>query len=130
MNPNNTSKYQGKKILIIEDDAVLSGILARALGNEGVSVSTARNGNEGLETLVATTPELILLDIDMPQMDGVTMLKNLRAGGNTTPVMILTNINDPAHIADAAEHGAYEYLVKADWEIDDIVKKILAHFPQ
>ena len=51
------------------------------------------------------------------------MLKTLRKNGDTTPIMMLTNINNPNSIADAAESGVSAYLVKSDWEIDDIVKR-------
>ena len=119
-----------KKILIVENDTVISKILAHALTENGFAVTEARDGVEGIAVAGAQTPDLILLDIDMPKMDGLTMLKELRKAGNTTPIIMLTNLNNPDYIADAAEHGVREYLIKADWEIDDIAAKIKAKLHQ
>lgn len=113
-----------KKILIVENDTVISKILAHALTQHGFSVTEARDGIEGIENATTQTPDLILLDIDMPNMNGMTMLKELRKAGDTTPIIMLTNLNNPDYIADAAEHGVREYLIKADWEIDEIVEKV------
>lgn len=122
MEPNTTPK----KILIVENDTVISKILAHTLTQHGFTVAEARDGVEGTENATTQTPDLILLDIDMPKMDGLTMLKELRKAGNTTPIIMLTNLNNPEYIADAAEHGVREYLIKADWEIDEIAAKVKA----
>jgi two-component system response regulator MprA len=115
-----------KKILIVENDTVITKILAHTLTQNGFSVAEARDGIEGIETAATQKPDLILLDIDMPKMDGLTMLKELRKSGDTTPIIMLTNLNNPDYIADAAEHGVREYLIKADWEIDEIAAKVKA----
>lgn len=116
-----------KKILIVEDDTVLLQMLANVLRQHGFTVFEAQNGLEGITHLKSDSPDLVLLDIDMPQMGGLFMLKTIRKNGDKTPVMMLTNINNPNSIADAAEFGVTAYLVKSDWEIDDIVKKIKDH---
>jgi DNA-binding response OmpR family regulator len=121
----NTTRAQ-KKILIVENDTVITKILAHTLTQNGFSVAEARDGVEGIEIADTQRPDLILLDIDMPKMDGLTMLKELRKSGNTTPIIMLTNLNNPDYIADAAEHGVREYLIKADWEIDEIAAKVKA----
>jgi two-component system response regulator MprA len=121
----NTTLTQ-KKILIVENDTVITKILAHTLTQNGFSVAEARDGIEGIETAATQKPDLILLDIDMPKMDGLTMLKELRKSGDTTPIIMLTNLNNPDYIADAAEHGVREYLIKADWEIDEIAAKVKA----
>jgi DNA-binding response OmpR family regulator len=121
----NTTRAQ-KKILIVENDTVITKILAHTLTQNGFSVAEARDGVEGIEIADTQRPDLILLDIDMPKMDGLTMLKELRKSGNTTPIIMLTNLNHPDYIADAAEHGVREYLIKADWEIDEIAAKVKA----
>lgn len=115
-----------KKILIIENDAVLSSMLTHTLTKHGLSVIEARNGNDGLMQIQATNPDLILLDIDMPKMGGLGMLRALRKMGDTRPVMMLTNLNNPEYIADAAEYNVHEYLIKADWEIDEIAEKVIS----
>lgn len=71
-------------------------------------------------------PDLILLDIVMPKMDGMTMLAQLREDewGKTARVITLTNLSDTEKVAEAIEHGSYEYLVKSDWKIEDVVAKV------
>lgn len=113
-----------KKILIVEDDTVLLQMLGNVLREHGFTVFEAQNGIEGIAHIKNDTPDLVLLDIDMPQMGGLFMLKTIRKNGDKTPVIMLTNINNPNSVADAAEYGVSAYLVKSDWEIDDIVKKI------
>jgi two-component system response regulator MprA len=115
-----------KKILIVENDAVLSNMLMHTLTQRGLRVVEARNGEDGLTQIQVTNPDLILLDIDMPKMSGLTMLKELRASGDKRPIMMLTNLNNPEYIADAAEYNVHEYLIKADWEIDEIAEKVMA----
>lgn len=115
-----------KKILVIENDAVLSNMLTHTLMKRGLNVVEARNGDDGLAQVRTASPDLILLDIDMPKMSGLTMLRGLREMGNATPVMMLTNLNNPEYIADAAEYNVHEYLIKADWEIDEIAEKVIA----
>lgn len=116
-----------KKILIVEDDTVLLQMLGNVLREHGFAVFEAQNGLEGIAHIKSDAPDLVLLDIDMPQMGGLFMLKTIRANGDKTSVMMLTNVNNPNSIADAAEFGVSAYLVKSDWEIDDIVKKIKEH---
>jgi len=84
----------------------------------------AFNGVEGIDAVHTYKPDLMLLDIDMPEMNGIVMLQKLHEEGNHTPAIILTNMNTPEQVANATEEGAYEYLVKADWELDQIVEQI------
>jgi DNA-binding response OmpR family regulator len=117
-----------KHILIVEDDVVLAGMLKQSLEAAGFRASIAKNGEEGKSAVMeAVRPDFLIVDIDMPKMDGVTMLKALRAEGVSVPAIVLTNFSQPEHVADAAETGVLEYLVKADWEIDQIVEKVRAH---
>ena len=119
-----TQKY----VLIVEDDSVLAGMLRQSLEAAGFKAAIGKNGEEGKALATAgTPPDFMIVDIDMPKMDGVTMLKMLRAEGMNAPAIVLTNFSHPEHVADAAETGILEYLVKADWEIDQIVEKISSH---
>lgn len=116
-----------KKILIVEDEAPLRNAVSDILSFEGFEVFQAKNGQEGLDTALAQHPDLILLDLMMPIMDGLTMLEKLRQDpvfGKTAAVILLTNINDPEKVAMATEAGSYDFLVKSDWNIEDVVKKI------
>ncbi len=121
-----TSKL-GKKILIVEDEAPLRNAVSDILSFEGFEVFQAKNGQEGLDTAIKEHPDLILLDLMMPVMDGLTMLEKLRNDqeyGKNAAVILLTNINDPEKVAMATEAGSYDFLVKSDWNIEDVVKKI------
>ena len=82
-----------KKILIIEDDSSLRNVLQDKIKHEGFSVFTANDGQEGLETAIKEKPDCILLDVIMPKMSGIQMLKKLRehAWGKTVPVLLLSN---------------------------------------
>lgn len=117
---------QQKHILIVEDDELLLGILRDEFSKEGFEVSLARNGEQGLLAALAKHPDLILIDILMPKMDGITMLKKIRENpaGVKTPVIILTNLNDTETITKALENGAYDFLVKSDWEPKNLLKRV------
>ncbi len=118
-----------KTILIIEDEPSLLRALSEKLDREGFHVIEARNGRDGLVISLEKHPDLILLDIVMPVMDGMTMLEKLRedAWGKTAKVMILTNLTDEVRVAEAIEQGTYDYLVKSDWKIDDVVQGVKKH---
>ena len=116
-----------KKILIVEDEAPLRTAVNDILSFEGFEVFQAKNGQEGLDLALKEHPDLILLDLMMPIMDGLTMLEKLRQDaefGKHAAVILLTNINDPDKVAMATEAGSYDFLVKSDWNIEDVVKKI------
>lgn len=116
-----------KKILIVEDETPLRNAVSDILTFEGFEVFQAKNGQEGLNAALKEHPDLILLDLMMPVMDGLTMLEKLRQDadyGKKAAVILLTNINDPEKVAMATEAGSYDFLVKSDWNIEDVVKKI------
>ena len=111
----------------MEDEAPLRNAVTDILSFEGFDVFQAKNGQEGLDLALAQHPDIILLDLMMPIMDGLTMLEKLREDqdyGKTAAVILLTNINDPEKVAMATEAGSYDFLVKSDWNIEDVVKKI------
>lgn len=114
-------------IALIEDDRSLSDILGAELKKAGFAVLQGFNGEEGLALIESHKPDLILLDITMPKMDGVTMLRELRkreGEKRPTPVLVLTNLDDFTKIAEATELGALGYLQKSEWHLDDVVKKV------
>jgi len=119
-------KIFSKTILIVEDEVSLRHALRDKLTHEGFSVSEAKNGAEGLKSALRDKPDLILLDIIMPKMDGMTMLKKLRIDkwGKDAKVIILTNLSDSQKVADAMAQGSYDYLVKSDWKIEDVIKRV------
>ncbi len=116
------------KILIIEDDQFLAKILARALEYNKHEVSLAASGRGGLAKAQAQ-PDLIVLDIMLPDSDGIEILKKLKADEKTNgiPVIVLTNLGDKETISRILDAGGKEYLLKADWSLDEVVKKIEAN---
>lgn len=115
-----------KKILVVEDEVALRNILVEKLKLEGFDVIEAKNGEEGLEISIDQKPNLILLDIIMPKMDGLKMLEKLREDkwGKKVPVIVLTNLSSGMEMSKSAENGVLSYLVKTDWKLEDVVNKV------
>lgn len=115
-----------KKILIVEDEIDLCDIIADQFKHESFDVLVARDGEEGLAMATKHHPDIILLDIVMPKMDGLTMLQKLREDkwGENANVILLTNLSDNEKVAEAMKNKTYDYLVKSDWNIKDVVKLV------
>ena len=116
-----------KKILIVEDEVAVFNALKDKLLINGFEVLEAKNGKEGLSLALKEHPDLILLDIIMPKMGGISMMKNLRSDswGAKVPIIILTNLNSDDSIIKAIEDNKPSfYLVKSDWNINDVVIKV------
>ncbi|MFA5932062.1 MAG: response regulator [Candidatus Paceibacterota bacterium] len=121
-----------KKVLVIEaieDDAFLRNVINEKLKKEGFDVLEARDGEEGLETALSKRPDLIILDIVMPKMDGLMVMEKLRAQGDwgkNLPIVLFTNLNaDDEKIIKAIENNQPTYyLVKSNNTIDDLIEKI------
>ncbi len=117
------------KILIVEDEAVISKTYADELRDEGFLVLAAMNGKDGLELALREKPDLVLLDILMPVMDGLTMMDQLRQKdlyGKNVPIILLTNLSaseENIMKAITKNEPAY-YLVKSDWNLSQVVQKI------
>ena len=122
----------GKKIFLIEeieDETPLRSAVRDKLVREGFDVIEAKNGEEGLAMALRERPDLILLDIVMPAMDGITMIKKLRLAnewGKTVPVIFLTNLsaNDDKINRAITDYEPAYYIVKSDLSIGDLVEKI------
>src|SRR3989344_9424432 len=116
------------KILIVEDDKLMQELLLTRLSKEPIfETHTANNGQEGLYSALTNSPDLILLDIRMPVMDGVEMLKALRkdARGKDIPVIFLTNYDtDESILQDISEGKPAFYLIKSNISLDEVVKKV------
>ena len=115
-----------KKILVVEDETPLRKAVTDILRFEKFQVFEAKDGKEGLEVALREHPDLTLLDLVMPVMDGLTMLEKLREDewGRDAVVILLTNINDPDKVAAATDAGSYDFLIKSDWNIEDIVARV------
>jgi DNA-binding response OmpR family regulator len=117
-----------KRILIIEDEEAIQKAVSEALTNQGFATITANNGEEGLAVSLKERPDLILLDIFMPRMDGLVMLRKMRLDewGKKVPVIILTNLNPNSNsvINSVLKDEPAYYLVKSDVKLEAIVDKI------
>ncbi len=115
-----------KKILVVEDEATLHKALVDVLGQAGYKTFSALDGAMGLELSQKEKPDLVLLDIILPKMDGFEVLKNIKGDKDTSsiPVLMLTNLGDMEDVQKALEYGANGYLVKADFHLDDVLRKV------
>lgn len=113
-------------VLVVEDEQSIVKVLTDKLEEEGFSVLHAKNGEEGLNLATTKKPDIILLDIIMPKMDGISMLRALRetVEGKDIPVIILTNLSDGSPELDPDDPAIAEYLVKTDWSLDDVITKV------
>ena len=119
-----------EKILVIEDDKFLRDLMELKLKEEKYQVFTAIDGEDGVKTVKAEKPDLILLDIILPNMSGWDVLKTLRADPNlaSIPVILLTNLGEEADVKKGLEMGAVDYMIKAHFTPDEIIKKVVAVF--
>ncbi|KKW29584.1 MAG: hypothetical protein A3K06_01980 [Candidatus Doudnabacteria bacterium RIFCSPHIGHO2_01_52_17] len=119
-------KEKTAKVLVVEDEEILLTGLKEELESGGYTVQGASDGVEGLEKTKSFKPDLILLDLLMPKMDGMEMLQKLKADSSTrdVPVVILTNLSDYEKISEALSLGAMDYLVKANYKLEDLLEKV------
>ena len=117
---------QKKKILLVDDDKDLCNVVMDKFTSEGFEVACAYDGEEGVRKAIDMHPDLILLDIIMPKMDGWQMLDELHKDpwGKKAKVMILTNVDNAENVSKALLGGNYEYLVKTDWSLNDLVERV------
>ena len=101
-------------------------VLHDRLQDEGFQVLKAEDGKEALALTLQEHPDLILLDLLMPVMDGVSMLKALRedAWGKTAHVIVLTNLGETEKREEVTALGVKDFLVKVDWKVEDVIQKI------
>jgi len=100
------------KIAVIDDDEKITSMLRRALAFEGYSVVTASNGTQGLKAILEHDPDLVILDVMMPQVDGWEVIRRVREGGSDVPVLMLTAKDEVADRVKGLDLGADDYLVK------------------
>jgi DNA-binding response OmpR family regulator len=114
------------RILIVEDDDFLLQMYAAKLELEDFNVLTANTGAQGLKTAQKSLPDLILLDLNLPEMDGFEVLQHLKSEEATKniPVLILTNFAQKEHIDRCLDLGADDYLIKAHFVPSEVVTKI------
>jgi len=117
---------QKEKILIIEDDVFLGDLISKKLKQEGFEVIHATDGQQGIEKAKETNPDLILLDLILPEMDGFEALKTLKSTVETDsiPVIILSNLGQKEDVERGFDLGADDYLIKAHFTPDEIIKRV------
>jgi DNA-binding response OmpR family regulator len=117
---------EGKKILLVEDDAFVSDIYQTRLEQEGYGLVLASNGMEAMKKIEEGIPDLILLDIVMPYMDGLEVLKKLKAQEKwkKIPVIILTNLSQKEEVEEGLGIGADDYLIKSHFTPTEVVGKV------
>lgn len=119
------------KVAIIEDDIAIVQMYRTKFENEGYEVATAQDGVAGLELLTDFQPDIVLLDLMMPNMNGLDMLSKLRnqPGGRQTKVVVLTNMGDTETATKVYKMAADDYIVKAEMtpkQVAERVKVLLA----
>lgn len=111
-----------KKILIVEDDKDFLWILKESFNGEDFDIVYATDGEQGLDMAEKEKPDLFILDIKLPGMDGISVAKKLKERGNKAPIIFLTNLSDPEHISQAMETTKEtEYIIKSDLHMDQVV---------
>jgi DNA-binding response OmpR family regulator len=113
------------KVLLVDDEQAITGNLAPFMRRAGFSVEVAEDGEQALQRVAGFAPDLIVLDVLMPQMDGREALRTLRQQGNWTPVILLTQVGESSERAMALEEGADDYLNKP-FDPHELVARIRA----
>jgi len=123
-----TGKRLGSKVLIVEDDAFLREICVKKMVKEGFSVYEAADGEQAIAEVGKIKPDIVLLDIILPAIDGFEVLKSIRENKDKkisqVPIFMLSNLGQESDIKKAMELGANDYLIKAHFTTEDIVDKI------
>jgi len=119
-------KSLGKKVLLIEDDALLSKVLSQSFLKEKFQVVVVDNGLNVAEAVKNFSPDIILLDLIIPGIDGFAVLKQLKADVKTQkiPVAVISNLGDEGDVKSSKALGADEYFIKSNTEMEKIVRYV------
>lgn len=115
-----------KKILLVEDDVFMLELLSDKLRKSGFEVHLATDGEECMKILKSLKPDLVLLDIVMPKLDGLEVLRRVKASPelSSMPIIVLSNLGQKEEIDRAMDLGAKDYIVKANFTTREIVEKL------
>lgn len=121
-----------KTILFIEDEQALQKTLGEALRQEGFNIISALDGEIGLRLAQGKKPNLILLDLILPKINGFEVLKQLKDSPETKdiPVIVLSNLESVGDVQKVIELGATTYLVKTNYQLEEVVEKVKKALPQ
>jgi len=117
------------KILLIEDDKSLARLIKGAMDQTKFEITVALEADEGIDKAMMEKPAIIILDVLLPAKSGFACLREIKSNSKIKkiPVIILSNLGQAEEIRKALELGAADYIVKADFSIDEIIKKILKY---
>jgi len=115
-----------KKILIIEDDKFIRDLISTKLAQENYEVLEAKSGKEGIQKIKKEKPDLVLLDLILPEIDGFEVLARIKTDPTiaSIPVVILSNLDQKEHIQKCEKMGAVAYFVKAHLTPTELIEKI------
>ena len=116
-----------KKILIIEDEEIMIGLLQKKLTQEGYETSVARDGDEGVRMMKEVKPDLVLLDIIMPKMGGFEVMEEMNKDKELKkiPVIVISNSGQPVELDRAQKLGAKDWLVKTEFDPQEVIDKVV-----
>ena len=116
------------KVLVVDDDALVRGLVTESLESRGLKVITAPNGQDGLNLAKKHRPDLVLLDVRMPEMDGLELCRQLRRGflTSTIPIIMLTSLDQTADKVEGMEVGADDYVTKP-FDARELVARVTTH---
>ncbi|TSC69444.1 MAG: hypothetical protein G01um101466_41 [Parcubacteria group bacterium Gr01-1014_66] len=115
-----------RKVLLVEDDVFMLDLVSQELAGAGFHVIVAKNGAEAVAQFLQTKPDLILLDLLLPDQNGYDALRTIRThpGGADVKVMVLSNLSETTNIEEGKKLGVLDYLVKANHTLPEIVQKV------
>lgn len=121
---------RGKTIMWVEDDNFLGGVITKKLTKEDANIIYLDTGGKALEELKDVTPDLVLLDVLLPDKDGFEVLTEMRKDDRLkdVPVILFSNLSQEDNIKKAKELGASDFYVKSNFTPDEIIEKIKTHF--
>lgn len=124
---NPASGRRPSKVLLVEDDSFLAGMYVTKLTLEGLDVELATDGKQALKFAKTMHPDIILLDIILPKMNGFDVLREIKkdAAMKNIPVILLTNLGQREDVQRGLRLGATDYLIKAHFLPDEVITKIL-----
>lgn len=113
-----------KRVLVIEDESALLFALKAELSHEGYSVDAALSGEEGINKAITGMPDIIVLDLMLPEMSGFDVMERLNADEHTKniPVLVVSNLADTEHVERGKQMGAVDYLVKTEHSLEKITQ--------
>jgi CheY-like chemotaxis protein len=127
MDTNTQSQNSSKKILVVEDELYLRELYLDILKGEGYQVTDAADGEKAYEEITKGGYDLVLLDIMLPKMDGLTILKKIKDAPSSNPnkgIVMLTNLGHDSAISQAISLGARGYMIKSDYTPEELLKEV------